>query len=113
MQFQARRTGAGAPPEARTIEMMARTLTLPNIRPAMEYGRERLPEQPRHVLVRNATVWTMGPQGILETPICWCAKVAWWRVGQSLRAPRNATVIECRRQARNTGTHRRPPAFPV
>jgi len=94
MQFQARRTGAGAPPEARTIEMMARTLTLPNIRPAMEYGRERLPEQPRHVLVRNATVWTMGPQGILENADLLVREGRVVEVGQSLRAPRNATVID-------------------
>lgn len=31
--------------------------------PPGAFGRERLPEQPRRVVVRNATIWTSGPQG--------------------------------------------------
>jgi hypothetical protein len=41
-------------------------IDLPWVRPMMEYGRASLPEQPAVVLVRNATVWTQGPQGRME-----------------------------------------------
>src|SRR5690606_30313534 len=34
------------------------SIALADIRPATAFGRERLPEQPQHVLVRNATIWT-------------------------------------------------------
>jgi len=94
IQFQAMRTEAGTAPEAREQTPMARDLPLPNIRPAMEYGRERLPEQPRDLLVRNATVWTMGEQGILENADLLVRQGRIVEVGQNLRAPRNATIID-------------------
>jgi imidazolonepropionase-like amidohydrolase len=34
---------------------------------AMDYGRTEIPSQPRHLLVRNATLWTQGQQGRLES----------------------------------------------
>lgn len=34
--------------------------------PAMDFGREEIPEQPQHLLVRNATLWTQGPMGRME-----------------------------------------------
>jgi N-acetylglucosamine-6-phosphate deacetylase len=34
--------------------------------PLGEYGREKLPEQPTVIHFINATVWTCGPQGVLE-----------------------------------------------
>ena len=40
-------------------------LDMPFIRPMIEYGRSSLPQQPDAVIVRNATIWTMGPQGTL------------------------------------------------
>ncbi|MFU8811951.1 MAG: amidohydrolase family protein [Balneolaceae bacterium] len=71
-----------------------RELNLADIRPAMEYGRESLPEQPRAVLVRNATIWTMGSQGVIENGdlLVRDGKVA--EVGTNLSAPRNAVVID-------------------
>jgi imidazolonepropionase-like amidohydrolase len=88
------RTEAGTAPEPREQTLMARELRLPNIRPAMEYGRERLPEQPRDLLVRNATIWTMGDQGIMENADLLVRQGRVVEVGQNLRAPRNATIID-------------------
>jgi imidazolonepropionase-like amidohydrolase len=60
----------------------------------MEFGRATPPEQPQHVLVRNATVWTQGRQGRLENAdlLVRAGKVV--QVGQRLAAPANAVVID-------------------
>lgn len=75
---------------------------LPFIRPMMEYGRTSLPEQPSAVLVRNATVWTQGPQGKLENAdlLIRSGKVA--EVGRNLSAPSGAVVVD------GTGKHVTP-----
>ena len=78
------------------------TLRLADIRPAMAFGRERLPEQPRQVLVRNATVWTQGPQGRLENADLLVTEGKVTRVGQNLSAPAGATVVDA------TGKHVTP-----
>lgn len=72
----------------------AATLALPEIRPAMEYGRATAPEQPEYVLVRNATLWTMGPDGILEGGDLLVRRGKVERVGRNLDAPRGALVID-------------------
>ena len=69
-------------------------VTLANIRPAMEYGREEQPEQPKHLLIRNATIWTMGPQGVLENADLYIKDGKVEAVGQDLREPRGAVVID-------------------
>ncbi|HUH12100.1 MAG TPA: amidohydrolase family protein [Longimicrobiales bacterium] len=69
-------------------------LDLADIRPAMEYGRERLPAQPEHLLVTNATVWTQGPQGIVRNGDLLVRAGRVVEVGQGLQAPRGATVID-------------------
>jgi len=78
------------------------TLELPELRPSMEYGRDRVPEQPAHVLVRNATVWTMGPQGVLENADVLIRRGEVVEVGRGLSAPRDALVIDA------TGKHVTP-----
>jgi imidazolonepropionase-like amidohydrolase len=77
-------------------------ITLPEIRPAVEFGRERMPEQPENVLVRNATVWTQGPQGRLENADLLVTNGKVTRVGQNLQAPSGAVVID------GTGRHVTP-----
>lgn len=72
----------------------APAVTLPDIRPAMAFGRERLPEQPEHVLVRNATIWTQGPQGRLENADLLVTRGKVARVGQNLEAPAGATIVD-------------------
>ena len=77
-----------------TVAMNVPELDLPFIRPMMEYGRTSIPQQPSAVLVRNATVWTQGPQGRLENAdlLVRAGKVE--RVGQGLDAPGGAVVID-------------------
>ncbi len=77
-------------------------LDLPFIRPAMEFGRTAPPPQPAAVVVRNATIWTSGPQGRLENAdlLVQGGKVV--RVGQGLAAPAGALEIDA------TGKHVTP-----
>ncbi|WP_340105385.1 amidohydrolase family protein [Rhodohalobacter sp. 8-1] len=79
-------------PEA--VSFPDRTLELADIRPAMEYGLESIPEQPSSLLVRNATIWTMGEQGILENADILMRDGEVAEVGQNLNAPRRATIID-------------------
>ncbi|MFO0028369.1 MAG: amidohydrolase family protein [Pseudomonadota bacterium] len=62
--------------------------------PAGEYGRTALPEQPKALLVRNATIWTMGPQGRIDGAdlLVRAGKVV--AVGKRLEVPPGATVVD-------------------
>ncbi len=77
-------------------------IDLPWLRPSMELGRAAPPEQPAVVVVRNATVWTQGPQGRIENAdlLVRAGKVV--QVGQRLTAPRGAVEIDA------TGKHVTP-----
>ena len=85
-----------------TVARNVPEVDLPFIRPMMEYGRPSIPEQPSAVLVRNATVWTQGPQGRLENAdlLLRAGEVA--EVGQGLGAPAGAVIID------GTGKHVTP-----
>jgi imidazolonepropionase-like amidohydrolase len=74
----------------------AAALVLADIRPAMEYGRAGVPEQPRNLLIRGATVWTQGAQGILRDADLLVSQGRIVRVGQNLQAPAGAQVIDAR-----------------
>jgi imidazolonepropionase-like amidohydrolase len=67
-----------------------------------EAWRAAAPEQPAVLLVRNATVWTAGPQGTLENAdlLVRAGKVA--AVGRGLAAPAGARVVDA------TGKHVMP-----
>jgi imidazolonepropionase-like amidohydrolase len=77
-------------------------VTLADIRPAAEFGRERIPDQPQNVLVRNATVWTQGPQGRLQNADLLVTNGRVAQVGQNLQAPSGAVEID------GTGKHVTP-----
>ena len=62
--------------------------------PSMEFGFEELPEMPGNVVVRNATVWTQGPQGRLENADMHIRQGRIVEVGHSLDIPRGAVVID-------------------
>jgi imidazolonepropionase-like amidohydrolase len=85
-----------------TVAARVPALDLPWLRPSMEFGRAAPPEQPAVVVVRNATVWTQGPQGRLENAdlLVRAGKVV--QVGQRLSAPRGAVEIDA------TGKHVTP-----
>ena len=77
-------------------------IDLPFIRPSMEFGRAGPPAQPVSLVVRNATVWTQGPQGRLPNAdvLVQAGKVV--RVGQKLTAPAGAVEVDA------TGKHVTP-----
>ena len=93
-QFSAERISIPDAEEREPRERKARDLNLADLRPAMEYGRERIPEQPGAVLVRNATIWTMGPDGILENADLLIRNGEVVQVGHDISAPGNAVVID-------------------
>jgi len=94
MSWSAERTSAGDSDEVEELSLPERTLELANIRPDMEYGRESIPDQPSAVLVRNATIWTMTEQGILEGADLLIRNGEVAEVGMNLSAPSGATVID-------------------
>ncbi len=77
-------------------------IDLPWVRPAMEFGRAAPPAQPAVLLVKNATVWTSGPQGRMENAdlLVRAGKVV--QVGKNLTAPAGAVIIDA------TGKHVTP-----
>lgn len=64
------------------------------IYPLMEYGRTGLPDQPDALLVQGGTVWTQGPQGIIENGDVLIRNGEIAEVGQGLDAPAGAVVID-------------------
>lgn len=79
-------------PEEAAAETPA--LDLADVRPAMEYGRPALPDQPASLLVKNATIWTMGPQGIMENADLLVENGRVTRVGRNLSAIRNTVEVD-------------------
>ncbi|MEZ4417375.1 MAG: amidohydrolase family protein [Gemmatimonadota bacterium] len=92
--FRGTRTAAFEGAARGTVAMNVPQIDLPFIRPMMEFGRSAIPEQPAAVVVRNATIWTQGPQGRLENAdlLVRAGKVA--EVGVDLNAPRGAFEID-------------------
>ncbi len=77
-------------------------LDLPRLFPSMEYGISQTPEQPRNVLIQNATIWTQGPEGKLENADLLITKGKIEAVGPNILKPRRAKVID------GTGMHVTP-----
>jgi imidazolonepropionase-like amidohydrolase len=67
-----------------------------------EPWRMPVPERPAALLVRNATIWTAGPQGILDAADMLVRDGKIVAVGRGLQAPRGAMVID------GTGKHVAP-----
>jgi imidazolonepropionase-like amidohydrolase len=100
--FRGTRTEAYEGATRGTVAMNVPEIDLPFIRPMMEYGRSSIPEQPAAVVVRNATVWTQGPQGRLENADLLVRAGRVVEVGIDLDAPRGAVEIDA------TGKHVTP-----
>lgn len=87
------RTAPGAAPEA--LKPVERRIPPPfRGYPAGEYARVSPPVAPDAVLVRNATIWTMGPEGILENADLLVRRGKVAAVGRNLSAPAGAVVID-------------------
>jgi imidazolonepropionase-like amidohydrolase len=62
--------------------------------PPGAYGLTSIPEQPRDLLITGASVWTSGPDGILEDADLLIREGRIVRVGSGLEAPAGAVVVE-------------------
>ena len=62
--------------------------------PAGAYGREGVPQQPDAVLIKGATLWTSGPDGVLANADLLVEHGKISRVGRNLRAPAGVTVVD-------------------
>lgn len=71
------------------------SLQLPRF-PAGVHGRTGLPEQPEALLVRHATIWTQGPQGVLREADMLVERGRIRALGQGLQAPAGAVEIDAR-----------------
>ena len=100
--FRGTRTEAYEGAARGTVAMEVPEIDLPFIRPMMEYGRSAIPEQPAAVVVRNATVWTQGPQGRMENADLLVQAGRVVEVGADLDAPNGAVEIDA------TGKHVTP-----
>ncbi|MFO7999376.1 MAG: amidohydrolase family protein, partial [Bacteroidales bacterium] len=69
-------------------------LNLPERYPSVDYGLTAIPEQPDHLLVQNATIWTQGEEGIIENADMLITDGRIAAVGFNIDAPRRATVID-------------------
>jgi len=62
--------------------------------PPGEFGREKLPDQPSKIFIKNATIWTSGPAGNIENGDIIIERGKIKNVGRGLTAPSNALVID-------------------
>ncbi len=62
--------------------------------PPGEFGREKPPDQPKVVLVKNATIWTEGKPGKIEKGDMLIRSGKIERIGENLTAPAGAVVID-------------------
>ncbi|MEE9167581.1 MAG: amidohydrolase family protein [Candidatus Neomarinimicrobiota bacterium] len=53
--------------------------------PEGAFGFDALPEQPPLVLVKNATIWTCGPQGVMTESDLLLKKGKIWKIGKNLK----------------------------
>ena len=100
--YKGTRTEAFQGPARGAVAVKVPKIDLPFIRPAMEFGRSSQPAQPAVLIVRNATVWTSGPQGKLENADLLVQAGKIMKVGQKLDAPKGAVEIDA------TGKHVTP-----
>ncbi|HEV8537428.1 MAG TPA: amidohydrolase family protein, partial [Bacteroidota bacterium] len=72
------------------------------VTPPGEFGRQKLPEQPARLIIRNATLWTCGSQGIVEGGDVLVERGKIVKLGKHLEAPKDAVIVDA------TGKHVTP-----
>jgi imidazolonepropionase-like amidohydrolase len=70
------------------------TASFAPVYPPGAFGREKLPDQPARLFIRNATIWTSGPRGRIEGGDMIVEKGKITKVGTGLAAPPDALVID-------------------
>ncbi len=92
--WAASRTAPFTPPKDTSKVKPPEMSTLKMTYPPVSYGRAHLPVQPQHILIRDATVWTSGPRGILRNADVLIEKGKVRQVGSNLTAPADALIID-------------------
>jgi hypothetical protein len=64
------------------------------LHPPGAFGLEELPHQPEYVLIRGATLWTSGPDGVIDAGDLLVHRGKIKAVGTDLDAPKKAVVID-------------------
>ncbi len=101
LRWRAERTAA-APANRTAPKPLPPPVARADVYPAGAYGRRTPPPAPEHMLVRNATIWTSGPAGILEGADLLVRQGRIAEVGRNLATPAGALVID------GTGRHVSP-----
>ncbi|MFL6590351.1 MAG: amidohydrolase family protein [Chthoniobacterales bacterium] len=96
LRWNAKRTAAFTPakkPDEKSSPL-DKALDFPETYPAGAFGRTAPPDQPKTVLIQGATVWTSGPQGILQNAdlLVTAGKIS--AVGPGLKGPGGSPVID-------------------
>lgn len=66
----------------------------PQVYPPGAFGRLAPPEQPKHILIRGATLWTCGQLGRLENTDMLVKQGKISKIGQDLKAPSGTLIID-------------------
>ncbi len=92
--WRAERKEDFSPEEKERPERKIDRIELPAVYPAMEYGIQQKPEQPQHLLIRNATLWTQGSEGVLENADMLITRGTITRIGRNISPTRNTIIID-------------------
>ncbi len=87
------------PPEEENGISLETASKLTPLSPEGAFGLDASPEQPRLVLVKNATLWTCGPDGIMEESDILVRDGKIWKIGRNLEitgSTKNAVIIDAR-----------------
>ena len=87
------------PPEEENGISLETASKLTPLSPEGAFGLDVSPEQPRLVLVKNATLWTCGPDGIMEESDILVRDGKIWKIGRNLEitgSTKNAVIIDAR-----------------
>jgi imidazolonepropionase-like amidohydrolase len=87
-------TGAAVKKDDKPAKKPEPPVAVPVVMGNSEAWRMARPAQPATLLIKNATVWTSGPQGILANTdvLVKAGKVS--AIGKNLAAPKGATVVD-------------------
>lgn len=70
--------------------------SFPPVYPPGEFGRHYIPKQPPSIFVKGGTIWTCGPQSIIENGDLLIKGSKIQSVGKNLTAPPDALVIDAK-----------------
>jgi imidazolonepropionase-like amidohydrolase len=102
LRWRGERSGPAAEAARVAAKKLAPLVARADAYPAGAFGRTSAPPDSPQVFVRNATIWTSGPAGIVENGDLLIEKGRVVRVGKGLAVPAGALVIDA------TGKHISP-----